>query len=43
VRANDWHFLRHFLRDARPTFTPEEIERYVEARSQPRAATGMID
>jgi len=43
VRANDWHFFRHFLRDAEPPYTPEEIERYVEAWSQPGAATGMID
>ena len=35
VRANDWHFFRHFLRDADPAYTPEEIERYVEAWSQP--------
>lgn len=43
VRANDWHFLRHFLRDADPAYTPEEFERYVEAWSQPGAATGMIN
>jgi pimeloyl-ACP methyl ester carboxylesterase len=43
VRANDWHFFRHFLRDARPAFTPEEIGRYVEAWSQPGAAAGMIN
>ena len=43
VRANDWHFFRHFLRDARPAFTPEETSRYVEAWSQPGAATGMIN
>jgi hypothetical protein len=38
-----WHFFRHFLRDARPAYTPEEIDRYVEAWSQPGAATGMIN
>ncbi|GAA1654665.1 alpha/beta hydrolase [Georgenia ruanii] len=43
VHADDWHFLRHFLRDARPAFTPEEIDRYVEAWSQPGAATAMIN
>ena len=31
VHANDWHFFRHFLRDADPAYTPEEIEGYVEA------------
>jgi pimeloyl-ACP methyl ester carboxylesterase len=35
VHANDRHFFRHFLRDADPAYTPEEIERYVEAWSQP--------
>ena len=43
VKANNWHFFRHFLRDAHPAFTPEEIEKYVQAWSQPGAATGMID
>jgi pimeloyl-ACP methyl ester carboxylesterase len=43
VRANNWHFFRHFLGDARPAYTPEEIDRYVEAWSQPGAATGMIN
>jgi len=43
VHANDWHFFRHFLRDASPAYPPEEIERYVEAWSQPGAATGMIN
>src|SRR4029077_17465062 len=43
VRAGDWRFFRRFLRDARPTLTPEEIERYVEAWSQQGAATGMIN
>ena len=40
VHANHWHFFRHFLRDARPAFTPEQTDRYVEAWSQPGAATG---
>jgi pimeloyl-ACP methyl ester carboxylesterase len=43
VHANDWHFFRHFLKDANPAYTPEEIEHYVEAWSQPGAATGMIN
>lgn len=43
VHANNWHFFRHFLDDARPAYTPEEIDRYVEAWSQPGAATGMIN
>ena len=43
VHADHWHFFRHFLRDANPAYTPEEIERYVEAWSQPGAATGMIN
>src|SRR3954449_1542449 len=43
VMANNWHFFRHFLHDAHPAFTPEEIGRYVEAWSQPGAATGMIN
>jgi epoxide hydrolase 4 len=43
VHANDWHFFRHFLHDADPAYTPEEIDRYVEAWSQPGAATGMIN
>src|SRR6201985_2104744 len=25
AHANRWHFFRHFLHDARPEFTPEEI------------------
>src|ERR1700735_1727890 len=43
VHANHWHFFRHFLHDARPPYTTDEIERYVEAWSQPGAATGMIN
>ena len=43
VHANHWHFFRHFLHDARPPFTPEETDRYVEAWSQPGASTGMIN
>jgi hypothetical protein len=40
VHADRWHFFRHFLRDARPAYPPEGIDRYVEAWSQPGAATG---
>jgi hypothetical protein len=37
VHANRWHFFRHFLSDARPEYTPEEMDRYVEAgRSRAR-------
>jgi pimeloyl-ACP methyl ester carboxylesterase len=43
VHLRDWHFFRHFLQDANPPYTPEEIERYVEAWSQPGAAAGMIN
>jgi pimeloyl-ACP methyl ester carboxylesterase len=43
VHANHWHFFRNFLDDADPAYTPEEMERYVEAWSQPGAATGMIN
>ncbi|HWW90970.1 MAG TPA: alpha/beta hydrolase [Solirubrobacteraceae bacterium] len=43
VRAGDWRFFRHFLSDANPAYTPQEIERYVEAWSQPGAATAMIN
>src|SRR3984957_1508001 len=42
VHANNWHFFRHFLHDARPAFTPEQTDRYIEAWSQPGAATGRI-
>jgi epoxide hydrolase 4 len=44
VHADRWRFFRHFLRDARPgAFTAQDIERYVEAWSQPGAATAMIN
>jgi epoxide hydrolase 4 len=43
VRAKDWRFFRNFLRDARPAYTAEEMDRYVEAWSQPGAATAMIN
>ncbi len=43
VHADHWHFFRQVLHDARPAYTAEEIERYVEAWSQPGAASGMIN
>ena len=43
MHARNWHFFRHFVSDANPPYTPEEIERYVEAWSQPGAAAGMIN
>jgi epoxide hydrolase 4 len=43
VHANRWHFFRHFLHDAHPAYTPEEIDRYVKAWSQPGASAGMIN
>src|SRR5919202_2621145 len=39
VHANRWHFFRHLLSDARPAYTPEEIDPYLQAWSQPGAAT----
>jgi pimeloyl-ACP methyl ester carboxylesterase len=43
VHLRDWNFLRHFLQDANPPYTEEELDRYVEAWSQPGAAAGMIN
>src|SRR5215469_13927712 len=43
VRSDHWRFFRHFLRDAHPAYTAEDIDHYVEAWSQPGAATGMIN
>jgi epoxide hydrolase 4 len=43
VRARRFRFLRRFLRDARPAYTPEELDRYVEAWSQPGAVTAMLN
>jgi len=43
VRAKRFRFFRRFLRDARPASTPEEMDRYVEAWSQPGAVKGMLD
>jgi len=43
ARARNWRFFKRFLRDARPPYTAEELDRYVEAWSRPGATTGMID
>ncbi len=44
VRSNRWRFFRNFLHDARPgAYTPQDIDRYIEAWSQAGAATGMIN
>jgi epoxide hydrolase 4 len=43
VRAKDWEFFQHFLRDAQPPYTKQETDRYIEAWSQPDAAAAMID
>ena len=44
-RTRRWHgrFLKRFLRTARPPYSAEELDRYVEAWSQPGAAKAMID
>jgi pimeloyl-ACP methyl ester carboxylesterase len=43
VRAKDWEFFQHFLRDAQPPYTDQEIDRYIAAWSQEGAASAMID
>ncbi len=43
VHADHRRFFQHVLRDASPAYTPEEIERYVEAWSEPGAATAVIN
>jgi epoxide hydrolase 4 len=43
VHSRDWHFFRHFLHEANPPYTEQEMDRYVEAWSQPGAAAGMIN
>jgi pimeloyl-ACP methyl ester carboxylesterase len=43
VHARDWHFFRHFLHEANPAYTQEEMDRYIEAWGQPGAAAGMIN
>jgi pimeloyl-ACP methyl ester carboxylesterase len=43
ARARGWRFFKRFLRDARPPYTADELDRYAEAWSRPGAATGMVD
>src|SRR6185503_11775253 len=43
ARARNWRFFKRFLRDARPPYADEELERYVEAWSEPGASTAMVD
>jgi len=43
ARRRSWRFFKRFLRDARPSSTAEEFDRYVDAWSRPGAATAMID
>ena len=43
ARRRHWRFFKRFLRDARPPYTDEELDRYVDAWSQPGAAKAMID
>jgi epoxide hydrolase 4 len=43
ARRRNWRFFKRFLRDARPPYTEQEIDRYVDAWSQPGAAKAMID
>jgi pimeloyl-ACP methyl ester carboxylesterase len=45
VRSGRWWFFRYgFKHDARPgAFTPQDIDRYIEAWSQPDAAKAMIN
>jgi epoxide hydrolase 4 len=43
ARRWNWRFFKRFLRDARPPYTTDELERYVQAWSQPQVARAMID
>jgi epoxide hydrolase 4 len=43
AHADRWHFFRHFLRDAHPAYTGQEMDRYLAAWSRPGAATAMIN
>jgi epoxide hydrolase 4 len=43
ARRRNWRFFKRFLRDARPPYTDDELDRYVEAWSQPGVDTAMID
>jgi hypothetical protein len=41
--GNECNRGAHFLHDASPAYTPEEMDRYIEAWSQPGAASAMIN
>jgi epoxide hydrolase 4 len=43
VRRDRYRFFQRFLRDASPPYTPHEMDRYIEAWSQPNAVTAMIN
>jgi pimeloyl-ACP methyl ester carboxylesterase len=44
IARDDFSFAKHSLRsDSKDAFTDEDLERYVEAWSQPGALTGMIN
>src|SRR6188472_2709183 len=43
AHARGWRFFKRFLRDARPPYSTDELDRYVEAWSQPGATKAMID
>jgi pimeloyl-ACP methyl ester carboxylesterase len=43
IRAGRFRFFRNFLRDASPAYTSDEMDRYVEAWSQPGAVTAMLN
>jgi len=44
ARSRNWQFLRNFMRDANPgSFTPQDLQSYIKAWSQPGTATGMIN
>ena len=43
MKADDGDLFQDFLRDAKPPYTPEEMQRYIEAWSQPEASTAMIN
>lgn len=31
TQATNWHFFRHFVHDANPAYTPQEMGRYIDA------------
>jgi pimeloyl-ACP methyl ester carboxylesterase len=43
ARRRHWRFFKRFLRDARPAYTADDLDRYVQAWSQPGAAKAIID